>query len=84
MDMAEYDEVGTIDGRDDCEDETVKRLPSKNLNKTMGYLIPKARLVFTRWRKAFIKALILQHFDPEYHIQIETNKSLQAMLLVEF
>ena len=33
-----------------------------------SFLTPKARSAFNRLRLAFTKALILQHFDPEYHI----------------
>lgn len=34
-----------------------------------------AKKAFTKLRQAFIEALILNHFDLEYHIQIETNVS---------
>ena len=71
--MAERDEIGTVDGGGDCEDKMIKRLLSKNLNGAMGYLIPKARLPFTKLRKAFTKALILRYFDPKCHIRIETK-----------
>ena len=39
------------------------------------FLIPGARLAFTKLRQAFVKALILHHFDLERHIQIETDVS---------
>ena len=73
MDVAERDEVGTICGGGDDKDKTVKRSPSKNLNRAMSYLTPKARLVFTKLRKAFIKAPIFRHFDLECYIWIETD-----------
>ena len=38
--------------------------PTPDIKKTFNYL-----------RQAFIKALILQYFDLESHIQIETNVS---------
>ena len=38
-----------------------------------SFLTPKARSAFNCLRLAFIKAPILQHFDPECHIWIETN-----------
>ena len=41
----------------------------------MDYLTPETRLAFTQLRKAFTKASILRHFDPECHICIETNAS---------
>ena len=31
--------------------------------------------MFTKLRQAFLKAPILYHFDPEYHIRIETDIS---------
>ena len=38
-----------------------------------SFLTPKARSTFNRLRLAFTKAPILQHFDPECHIRIETD-----------
>ena len=73
MNVAESDKVGTIDNGGDCENETVKRSPSKNLNGATGYLISEARLMFTRLKKAFTKAPILRHFDLEYHIWIQND-----------
>ena len=72
VDMAEDAEVGVCGG--DCKDETVGRLPSKNSNKATCYPTPNARRAFTQWRQAFTKTPILQHFDPEYHIRIETDE----------
>ena len=73
--MAERDNVSIVDDSGDHEDKIIKRLSSKNLNRAMGYLISKARLVFIKLRKAFTKALIFRHFDLEYHIQIKTITS---------
>ena len=39
------------------------------------FLTPNTKKAFNPLRQAFIKASILQHFDPEYYIQIETNVS---------
>ena len=39
----------------------------------LSFLIPEARSAFNRLRLAFTKAPILQHFDPECHIQINTD-----------
>ena len=39
------------------------------------FLTPRAKLAFTELRQAFVKTLILYHFDPEYHIQIKTDAS---------
>ena len=79
--MAEDAEVGSIGGGGDCEDETVKRSPltSKNSVGATGYLTPGAKRAFTQLRQAFIKAAIFQHFDPECHLQIETDVSGYAI-----
>ena len=73
INMAEFDKVDVGDG--DCEDKTVKRLPFKNSNGVKNYLTPKARLAFIQLRKAFIEALIFQHFDLKCHIQIKIDAS---------
>ena len=44
-----------------------------------SFLTPGAREAFNRLWLAFTKALILCHFDPEYHIGIETNVSGYAI-----
>ena len=38
-----------------------------------SFLTPNARRVFIQLRQAFTEALILQHFDTEHYIQIETD-----------
>ena len=78
LDVAQVDEVG-IGGGGDCEDETVGRSLSKNLNRTTDYLTPNARRAFTKLRQAFTKAPILHHFDPKCHIRIETDTSGYAI-----
>ena len=78
--MAKDAEVRNIGGGD-CKDETFKRssLISKNSNGAMGYLTFDAKRAFTQLGQAFTEALILQHFDPEYYIRIETNASDYAI-----
>ena len=78
--MAEDAEIGSI-GDGDCDNELIEKSPftSKNSNGATGYLTSKARLAFTQLRKAFTKAPILQHFDPECHIRIETDASGYAI-----
>ena len=78
--MAEDAEVSRVGGGN-CEDKTVEKslLISKNSNGATDYLTPKVRLVFCQWKKAFTKALILQHFDSECHIRIETDASGYAI-----
>ena len=43
------------------------------------FLTPGAKLAFTKLGQAFLKALILYHFDPERHIWIEMNVSGYAI-----
>ena len=43
------------------------------------FLNPGAGETFNQLRQAFTKALILQHFDPECHIRIETDVSGYAI-----
>ena len=56
---------------------------SKNLSKSkkteLGFLTSGARRAFTKLRQAFIKALILHHFDSECHIWLETDLSGYAI-----
>ena len=77
--MAENADVGSIGG--DRKDEMVERLSfiSKNSNGAMGYLTPGAKLAFTQLRQAFTEALILRHFNPKCHIQIEIDASGYAI-----
>ena len=78
MDVAKIDEVGVGSG-DDCEDKKVERLLSKNSNRATGYLTSDTRQAFTQLRQTFIKLLILQYFDMECHIRIETDASGYAI-----
>ena len=77
-----------IDGSEVEVDEVEKKAQnlskSKYLSKskkTVGsdFLTPGAKLVFTKLRQAFVKASILHHFDPEYHIRTETDVSGYAI-----
>ena len=83
-----------FDGKvnDEIDDEVRKKdqktSKSKNLfkklsksKKTVGldFFTPRARLAFTKLRPAFVKASILHHFDPERHIQVETDISGYAI-----
>ena len=44
-----------------------------------NFLTPDAKKAFNHLRLVFIKALILQHFDLESHIRIETDASSYAI-----
>ena len=48
---------------------------SKKIVCFLVFLILGARLAFIKLRQIFVKTLILQYFDPEYHIWIETDVS---------
>ncbi len=39
----------------------------------MDFLIFKAKKTFIHLQKAFIETPIFEHFDPKYHIRIETD-----------
>ena len=52
---------------------------SKKAVGPSDFLIPGAKLIFTKLRQAFLKAPILHHFDPERHIRIETDASGYAI-----
>ena len=58
IDLAEHDKIVIVCGDGDCEDETIERSPSKNLNGITSYLISKTRLAFNKLRKAFTKTPI--------------------------
>ena len=76
---------GDVDGGEVEVDEVEKKFQKcKNLSKSKkavgsNFLISGARLAFTELRQAFIKTPILQHFDPEHHIRIETDASGYAI-----
>lgn len=62
----ELDDVSIVDAN--------KMAKCKDLIKVrVSFLTPGARLVFTKLRQAFIKALILHHFDSKYYICVKTN-----------
>ena len=82
LDGSELDS-SEVDGGEVEVDEVGKKVQkttkSKNLSKSKkavgpsDFLIPGAKLIFTKLRQAFLKAPILHHFDPERHIRIESN-----------
>ena len=48
-------------------------MPNIGATGKPNFLTPNAKKAFNQLRLAFIKAPILQHFDLENHIRIETN-----------
>ena len=57
----------------------IGHLENSNDLEEPKFLTSDAREAFNRLRQAFTKAPILQHFDPECHIRIETNASGYAI-----
>ena len=87
IDMAKEDEFGN-DGSNGMKfiimSKKSIRADYLNFKGTVGIkgfecLILDAKKAFNHLRHAFIKALILQHFDLEYHIWVETDKSGHAI-----
>ncbi len=55
--------------------EKAEAFRAKKLGQSGSFLISEARKTFTKWRQAFVEAPILNHFNPERHIRIETDAS---------
>ncbi len=52
---------------------------AKNPGQSGSFLTTDAKRAFTKLRQAFLKALILNYFDLERHIRIETDISGYAI-----
>ena len=80
------DDNEVVSGGGSRANETVRN-SSKKLTRMLNiggtgepnFLTPNAKKTFNYLRLTFIKAPILQHFDPESHIQIETDASGYAI-----
>ena len=80
LDESEMEDV-EVDGGEVGDDEVGKKgqNPSKSKNSSKskktesGFLTSRARRAFIKFKQAFIKALILYHFDPERHIWVEID-----------
>ena len=78
---SKVDDDEVVGGRSAISRLDVSRKSAKSKNRTKSgnyleeskFLTSKAKETFNRLKQAFTKALILQHFDPECHIRIETN-----------
>ena len=71
-------EVGGNEVDDEVDDKVGKNQKiskSKKMIGSLDFLIPEAKLAFTKLRQAFLKALILYHFNLKRHIWIETDVS---------
>ena len=88
IDGSEKDDI-EVDGGEVEVDEVGKKVQklskSKNLSKSkktvrsLDFFTLGAKLAFTKWRQAFLKAPILHYFDPKHHIRIETDASGYAI-----
>ena len=58
------------------------QLDNSDAMKESKFLTSKARKTFNYLKQPFTKVSILQHFDLEYHIQIETDESGYAIKAV--
>ena len=86
LDRSEFDDSEVDGGKVDDEigKKSQKASKFKKLSKSKkmlesDFVIPRAKPVFTKLRQAFVKAPILHHFDPECHIQVETDASGYAI-----
>ncbi len=52
---------------------------AKNLGQSGWFFTTNAKRVVTKLRQAFVEAPILNHFDSESHIQIQTDVSGYAI-----
>ncbi len=53
---------------------------AKNLSSQLGsFFISKTKKAFTKLKQVFVEALILNHFNPKHHIQIEIDVSSYAI-----
>ena len=62
-------------GADYSSSDHVSHTVSNSAKNVSNYLTPNAKRAFDQLRQAFTKAPILQHFDPEQYIRIETDAS---------
>ena len=58
---------------------TVSNIISNSAKNVSNYLIPDAKRAFDQLRQGFTKAPIVQHFDLERYIQVETDASGHAI-----
>ena len=57
----------------------VNNIVSNSAKNVSNYLTPDAKKAFDQLRQAFTEAPILQHFDPERYIRVETDASGYAI-----
>ena len=71
-------------GGDGIDDRIENLSNSTMVKRSFGakFLTFGAKEAFNCLQKAFIKAPILRHFDPERHIRIETNVSRSVIIRI--
>ena len=81
LDGSEINDVKIDGGKigNEVEKKGQKMSKSKKTLGSLDFLTLGAKLVFTKLRQVFFKALIFHHFDLEYHIRIETDVSDHAI-----
>ena len=79
LDESGMENVEVDGGEVEVEVEKKGRNLSKSKKMESGFLTSGARMAFTKLRQAFIKVLILHHFDPKRHIRVETDISGYAI-----
>ena len=57
----------------------VNNFVSNSAKNVSNYLTPDAQKAIDQLRQTFTKAPILQHFDPEQYIRVETDASGHAI-----
>ena len=72
IDGDEFDNSEVIDNK---VGERVQKLSKSKKMIRLDFFIFKVKLIFTKLKQAYVEALIFHHFNPEPHIQIETNIS---------
>ena len=75
---------GKVDGRNLSKSKKLKNAKSIIQTRVRAirepiFLTSGTKKAFNQLRQAFTKAPILQHFNPEYHIRIESNASSYAI-----
>ena len=65
----------TVGKKDQKTSKSKKSSKSIKTLRSLDFLILRVRLALTKLKQVFVKVLIPQHFNLEYHIRIETDVS---------
>ena len=58
---------------------TVSNIVSNSAKNVSNYLTPDAKRAFNQLRQAFTEAPMLQYFNPEQYLRVETDVSRHAI-----